>query len=318
MFVGGAMALLGATARAETGKVHRVGLIQFGAPGTGILAPDMAQNFARRGYIEGRNLTLDRRAAAGKGDSLPGIIAELTTEQVEVIITQGYPPTAATKHLAGTTPVVATFAGDLVDTNLVATIARPGGNITGVSDFATELSPKRLALLTEAVPTLRRIALLYDAADPAMTLRYQAVTSGARQLNLSIVPFGLREPNDFDPAFAEMSKVPPDAIMLVTDVLTASNRQRVIQYAQEHRIPTMFEYAFLVHDGGLLSYGAHLGALFDRATDLAVRILNGANPAELPIEFPTRFQFAANLKTAKSIGLTLPASVLARADEVIE
>lgn len=317
LLVGGAIGLLRATARAEA-EIRRVALVTLGAPNVGILAPPMVQNFARRGYVEGQNVAFERHAAAANHDSLPGIFDDLLQRRPDVIITQGYPTAAVAKERADSIAVVATLAGDLVDTNLAATIPHPGGNLTGISDFATELSPKRLALLVEAVPGVHSIALLYDAGDLAMTRRYQAVQSAADQLKLTIVPFGVREPNDFGRAFSEITRAPPEAIMMVSDSLTTLNRARVIEYAQEHRIPAMFEFAYVVHDGGLLAYGAHLGALFDRAADLACRILKGAKPSELPIEFPTRIQFAVNLRAARAIGLTIPESVVLRADDVVE
>ncbi len=303
---------------AQTGKVYRVGLVAVGAPDTGILGTGMVRNFTRRGYVVDGNLVFERRAAQGKLDRLPGFIDDLVAKHVDLIITQGYPAALAAKERAGDTPIVVTNSGDPVDTGLAASLAHPGGNVTGVSDIASELSAKRLALLKEAVPSLRSVAVLWNADDLGMTLRYRAAEMEGQRLGMAIVPLGVRAPDDFDAAFSEMAKTPPDGILMVTDILTVLNRKRVIEYAEKNRLPAIYEFAFLAHDGGLMAYGPDTDAVFDRAAGLADRILKGAKPADLPLELPTRFQFAVNLKTAKAIDLTIPEAILLRADDVIE
>jgi putative ABC transport system substrate-binding protein len=305
-------------ALAQSGRVYRVGLVGIGAPDTGILGPGVERDFAQRGYVVGQNLVLERRAAQGKPDRLPGFIDELVASHVDVIITGSYPAALAAKQRAGDTPVVVTGSGDPVATGLVASLAHPGGNITGVSEVTTELSAKRLALLKEAVPSVRNVAVLWNADDLGMTLRYQAAEVEAKRRGMLIMPLGVHAPDDFDTAFAEMSKTPPDAILMVSDILTTLNRKRVIQYADEHRLPAIYESASFAHDGGLMAYGPDLDAIYPRAVGLADRILKGAKPGDLPLELPTRFQFAINLKTAKAIGLTIPEAIVLRADDVIE
>jgi putative tryptophan/tyrosine transport system substrate-binding protein len=305
-------------APAESDKVYRVGLVAVGAPDTGILGPGMVRDFARRGYIVGKNIVFERHAAEGKLDRLPGFIDDFVAKHVDVIITQGYPPAAAAKERAGDTPIVVTNSGDPVDTGLAASLAHPGGNVTGVSDISSELSAKRLALLKEAVPNMRNVAVLWNADDLGMTLRYRAAEVQAKRLGMTIVPLGVREPDDFDGAFSAMTKSPPDGILMVTDILTVLNRKRVMEFAEQHRLPAIYEFDFLAHDGGLMAYGPDTDAVFDRAAGLADRILKGAKPADLPLELPTRFQFAVNLKAAKAIGLTIPEGILLRADDVIE
>jgi putative ABC transport system substrate-binding protein len=312
------MVLLQTGALAQSSKVYRVGLVAVGAPDTGILGPKMVQNFARRGYVVDRDIVFERRAAQGKLDRLPGFIDELVAKHVDVIITQSYPAALAAKERAGNTPIVVTNSGDPVDTGLAASLAHPGGNVTGVSDIASELSAKRLTLLKEAVPSLHTVAVLWNADDLGMTLRFRAAEVEAKRLGMAIVPLGVHAPDDFDTAFSEMTKSPPDGILMVTDILTVLNRKRVIDYAEKHRLPAIYEFAFLAHDGGLMAYGPDMDALFDRAAGLADRILKGAKPADLPLELPTRFQFAVNLEAAKAIGLTFPESILLRADDVIE
>jgi putative tryptophan/tyrosine transport system substrate-binding protein len=313
-----AIALLQGGAFAQSGKVYRVGLVSVGALDAGVLSADMAPNFARRGYVVGRNVVFERRAAQGEPDRLPGLIDELVAKHVDVIITQGYTAAIAAKERAGNTPVVVTLSGDPVGTGLAASLSHPGGNITGVSEVAAELSAKRLALLKEAVPSVRTVAVLWNADDFGMTLRYQAAQVEAKRTGMVIVPLGVRAPDDFETAFDEMIKKPPDAILMVTDVLTVLNRKRVIDFAAEHRLPAIYEYTYLTRDGGLMSYGPSVDAIFDRAAGLADRILKGANPADLPLELPTRFELAVNLKTAKALGMTIPESILVRADDIIE
>jgi putative tryptophan/tyrosine transport system substrate-binding protein len=312
------VALMHTVALAQPGKVYRVGLVSVGAPGVLILGPGVARDFARRGYVEGQNIVFERRAAQGKVDSLPGLIDELVAAHVDVIITQSYPAALAAKEHAGNTPIVVTFSGDPVTTGLVSSLAHPGGNITGVSEIAAELSAKRLAILKEAVPSVRNVAVLWNADDFGMTLRYQSAEAEAKRSGMLIMPLGVRAPDDFDTAFSEMTKTPPDAILMVTDILTNLNRKRVMDFAAEHRLPAIYEYAYLVQDGGLMSYGPDVDAIFDRAVGLADRILKGTKPADLPLELPTRFELAINLKTAKALGLTIPESILVRADYVIE
>ena len=198
-------------------------------------------------------------------------------------------------------------------------MARPGGNLTGISDVSAELASRRLELLKQFVPSLRRVAMLWNADDLGMTLRYRASEAGAQALGVNVQPLGVREPADFDRAFEAMNRDMPDAILMVSDSLTTTlNRKLVFEFAAAHRLPAIYEFDFLVRDGGLMSYGPDVDESFDRVGVLVDRILKGAKPAELPFEQPTLFRFALNLKTAKSIGFEIPASLLARADEVIE
>jgi len=219
---------------------------------------------------------------------------DVVASKVDVIVTFGYPPALAAKH--GTTiPVVSFGAGDPVATGLVDGLARPGGNVTGVSDVASELSAKRMELLKDIAPGLRR-----------------------ETMGLTVQPLGVREPDDFEQAFAAMNREKPDAILMVSDSLTMLNRKRVFEFAAAHRLPAIYEFDFLVREGGLMSYSMDLEEAFGRAATLVARILRGAKPAELPFEQPRRFRFVLNLKTAKALGLDVPPTLLVRADDVIE
>jgi len=197
-------------------------------------------------------------------------------------------------------------------------LAQPGGMITGISDVSAEVTPKRLQYLKDVAPQLRRVAILYNAADPGMTLRYRAAEAGATAQGISIQQLGVREPNDFDQAFAAMNAQMPDAILMVSDVLTNLNRKRVFEFAGAHRLPAIYENNLYVRDGGLMSYGPDIDEGLDRVAYLVDRILKGATPADLPFERPTVFRLAINLKTAKTLNLNVPQLLLDQADEVIE
>jgi len=319
-YMGGAAAAWPVGALAQTpNRVYRIGLLGTGAPvaDNSPLGAPLIRGLAQHDYVLGRNLAFERRGAEGHVDRLPQLVAELVASKVDVIVTTGYPPALAAKQ--GTTlPVVAFSAGDPVGTGLVDGLARPGGHLTGISDVSAEVTPKRMELLKLIAPNLRRVAVLWNANDLGMTLRYRASEAGAQALGISIQPLGVREPNEFDQAFEAMNRDMPDAILMVTDSLTILNRKRVFEFAAAHRLPAIYEFDFLVRDGGLMSYGPDMDESFGRVAALVDRILKGARPAELPFEQPTLFKFVLNLKTAKSIGLEVPPSLLARADEVIE
>jgi ABC-type uncharacterized transport system substrate-binding protein len=318
--LGGALIAAPWGAQAQTGpKVHRIGLLSAAAPmaDNSPFGVPLIRGLAQHGYTQGRNVVFERRGAEGHLDRLPRLVDELAASKVDVIVTTGYPPALAAKQ--GTTiPVVAILTGDPVATGLVDGLARPGGNLTGVSDVAAELSAKRMELLKEIAPGLRRVALLWNADDRGMTVRYQASDVAAKAMGLIVQPLGVREPDDFEQAFAGMKRERPDAILMVSDSLTMLNRKRVFEFAAAHRLPAIYEFDFVVREGGLMSYSMDLEEGFGRVAALVDRILKGAKPSELPIEQPTRFRFVLNLKTAKALGLDVPATLLARADEVIE
>ncbi|HEV2300011.1 MAG TPA: ABC transporter substrate-binding protein [Stellaceae bacterium] len=300
-------------------SVRRVGLLGSGPPfgGKSPIVLGLGAAFKAHGYMVGRDVVFVGRAAAGDEKRLPGLVGELTASGVRLIVSLGYPAAVAAKEHTRLA-VVAMNTGDPVATRLVESLSRPGGHVTGISDIASELAAKRLQLLTEAVPHVRKVAMLWNADNLGMTFRYKAARAAALRLHIEVQPLGVREPDDFGSAFAAMTKDPPDAILMVTDALTILNHRRVFEFAAAHRLPAIYEFDFLVRDGGLMSYGPDDAETYDRVAGLADRILKGANPADLPFEEPTRFVFAVNLKTAKAIGLEIPRDILARADEVIE
>jgi len=302
-------------AYAEQAKTYRVGLLGSRPVGESDDRRRAVKDvLAAHGFIEGRNLQFEARW----GDPLAENVEALKTAKVDVIITFGYPAALAAKTLAKDVSIVCTGAGDPVATGLAQSLARPGSNLTGVTELATELSAKRLEILKDAVPNLKKIAMLFNAADLAMTMRSRAAEAAAKVLNVSVQTFGVREPSDFGDAFAEMNRSRPDAILMVSDTLTILNRKPVMEFASNNRLPVIYEYGFLVRDGGLMSYGPNMPEIGKIVGDLVVRILRGARAADLPLEQPTHFEFVVNLKTAKSIGFDFPPALLSRADEVIE
>jgi putative tryptophan/tyrosine transport system substrate-binding protein len=272
---------------------------------------------ADRGYVIGRSLLMDARGAAGDVGKIPGLLQELKAQGADALVIVGYPTAVAAKSL-GVPTVAALGLGDPVATGLIQSLAHPGGNITGISDVASELSAKRLSLLTQLSPRLTKVAMLWNKDDLGMTLRYDASARAARALGVTVQPLGVREPDDFNEAFAAMDGDRPDAILMVADALTNLNRKRVFEFAATRKLPAIYEYDFLARDGGLMSYGPDVKESFEQAADLVDRIFKGAKPGDLPFEQPTRYPLVLNLQTAKAMGLDVPPTLLALADEVIE
>ena len=272
---------------------------------------------AERGYVVGQNLTWDTRSTMGDNAKLQQALQELKARGVDAIIVVGYRTALAAKS-TGIPTVGANGLGDPVETRLIESLKHPGGNITGISDEAAMLTTKRLQLLKELSPKLQKVAMIWNEDDLGMTLRYQASAKAAQAIGVTVQPLGVREPNDFNEAFSVMLRERPDAILMVADALTNLNRRRVFEFAAARKLPAIYEYDFLVRDGGLMSYGPDLTESFERAAALVDRIFKGASPADLPFEHPTHYPFVLNLKTAKSTGLDIPPTLLALADEVIE
>jgi putative tryptophan/tyrosine transport system substrate-binding protein len=318
--LGGAALLDPNIASAQTpGRIYHLGMLHPAELMTEAspFGKIVIKTLAERGYILGQNLTLDALSAGGDVTRLPALLQQFKARPVDAVIVVGYP--AALAAMPTGIPVVgAVGLGDPVETRMIASLSHPGGNITGISDVATTLTTKRLSLLKQVSPKLRKVAMLWNRDDLGMTLRYQASAHVAQELGITVQALGISEPDVFNDAFAVMNGDMPDAILMVDDALTESNCQRVFEFAAAHKLPVIFEYDFLVRDGGLMSYGPDLTESFERAAALVDRIFRGAKPADLPFEQPTRYLFVINLKTAKSIGLEIPPTLLALADEVIE
>ena len=298
---------VGALAQAQ-GKIYRIGVLGLADNRSPFELP-LTNGLAKHGYVVDRNLNIERRPAQ--------LVSELVASKVDLILAIGYRAAVVAKEDT-TLPAVIFSAGDPVQTQLADSLARPGGHLTGISDVSAEVTPKRLELLKEFAPNLRRVAMLWNADDLAMTMRYRASEAGAKALGIDVQALGVREPGDFDQAFAAMRRDPPDGILMVSDPLTNLNRVKVFEFASAQRLPGIYEYDFIARAGGLMSYGLDIDESFDRVGALVDRILKGAKPAELPFEQPTLFRFVLNLKAAKAIGVDAPPSLLARADEVIE
>jgi putative ABC transport system substrate-binding protein len=267
--------------------------------------------------VEGKNLAIEYRWAEGKYDRLPDLAAELVRLKVELIVTHGAPGSLAAKHATPTIPIVMAIVGDVVATGLVTSIPRPGGNVTGSTFFFPELSAKRVELLKEAVPRTARIAALTNRDNPGVRPSLDAMEPMAKALKVELQTVGVRGPGDFPDTFSAMVKGRIDGVVVIDDGMLIANARQVADLAVKHRLPTIGfrEYA---DAGGLLAYAVNFPAIWRRAAVFVDKILKGAKPGELPIEQATRFEFVINLKTAKALGLTIPPSVLARADEVIQ
>ena len=321
-FIAGTLALLAAPLAADAqtaGKVSQVG----------VLASSTEANFEpsvrvfrealhAAGWVEGRNLTVEVRYPGQQYTRLPELAAELVRLNVDVLATLGTPATLAAKRATATIPIVMESLSDVVSIGLVPSLARPGGNITGVSGFAPELSGKRLELIRQIFPRADRIAVLANRANPVTVPILRATQAAAQQIRMKLRVLDVRQPADLGVAFETMRREHTDALVLVADPLLFSERPLIIELAARHRLPAVYEMRLFPEAGGLLSYGPLPQERFQRMAVYVDRILQGARPGELPVEQPTKFELVINLKTAKALGLTIPPSVLARADEVIQ
>jgi putative ABC transport system substrate-binding protein len=314
--VGGAVAWPGAVSAQTPGKVPLIGVLSARSAASAVEI--YREKFRQLGYVPDKTIAFLGLGAAGKLDTLPTLVGQMVKAPVDVIMTGGYPAAFAAKAGAPNIPVVVIESGDPVATALVDSLARPGGHVTGVSEQSTELSTKRLQVLKDAVPGIRSVAVLYNSDDLGMTLRYRAVQTVGPVMGLRVVSLPVRAPDDFEVAFSAMTEALPDAIMMVTDSVTNLNRQRIIDFAGAHHLPSMFEFSAHARDGGLMSYGPNSDQTFEIATALADRILRGAKPGDLPVQNPTKFDLVINLKTARALGLTIPPSTIVQATEVIE
>jgi putative tryptophan/tyrosine transport system substrate-binding protein len=301
-------------------KLRRVGLLSVGPPPPkGTVPPVVSEVLQAGGFVEGQNIAYEARYASGQLDKLPALATEIVQRDVEVIVVNGFRALNAVRAATTTIPIVtANGSGDAVATRVVASYARPGGNITGMSEEAVQLSAKRLELLKEALPHARRVAVMWNANDAAMTLRYNEIEKAARALKIEVQPLGVRGAGDFHTTLETLTRGKPDAVFLIADILTISNRKHLLEYAAANRLPTMYEYGFVVREGGLMSYGSTQEEGFRIAASYVDRILKGAKAAELPVQQPTRYYLAVNLKTAAALGVTIPPSILVRADDIVQ
>ena len=297
-------------------RIARVGVLSAGS------APDARVDEFRHGlrelgYIEGQNAAITYRWADGHQDRLPELAAQLVASQVDVIVAMG-PSAWAAKRQTSTIPIVIAFSGDPVGAGIVSNLARPGTNITGLSFMSSDLAAKRVELLKQAMPRITRIAVLNNPLEPSTAPEMRETEAGARALGVALQSLEARQPDDLERLFAAATRERADALVVFAHGFALQNSGRIIELAARHRLPTMYGYREFVDAGGLLSYGPNVLALVRRSASYVDRIIKGAKAGDLPIEQPTRLELVINLKTAKSLGLTLPPSVLSRADAMVE
>ena len=312
----GAMLLaapLAVEAEQATGQQHRVGLLN-GATG-GQVEVAFREGLHALGYAEGTNLVIDARAARGRVERLPILMRELLDAKPEVIVTFGTTASQAAKAATTTTPIVMAFAGDPVGTRLVSSLAKPGGNVTGMSLAASELSGKRLDLLKEVIPRLIRLTVL---GDVSRQVEIQETERAARLLGLTVVLVELTRAEGFDRALGEVSRSHPQALFIINTAVTVTHRARIVDFALKNRVSLVGTQSGWAKAGALMDYSSSVIDASRRSAVLVDKILKGAKPGDLPVEQPTKFELVINLKTAKTLGLTIPPSLLARADEVIQ
>jgi len=270
------------------------------------------------GYTEGRNVIIEYRWAEGKYERFPELVGELIDLNVDVIVTAGTPAALAVRAATKSIPLVMVAVGDPVGTGLVASLGRPGGNATGLTSIAADLEGKRLELLREVVPELSQVSVLWNPASAFSVLAEKEVRAAAQVLRMEVQSVGVRSAQDFDHAFAEIGQGLPGALVVVADRVFLHNRTRIVDFALRKKLPMMSSYRELVEAGGLMSFGPSYAGMHRQAATYVDKILKGAKPADLPIEQPAKFELVINLKTANALGLTIPPTLLARADEVIE
>ena len=307
------------TARAQPsiGKARRLGMLLPGTP-PDPLADALLQRLRELGYREGRDIVIEFRWAQGKNERLAELASELIAAKVDVLTTISTPAALAARRATTTIPIVFTGVGDPVGAGVVPSLAHPDGNATGLSLLATELSAKRLELLREIVPNMSRVSMLWNDTNPSMVLRAREANDAGTKLGIGIQSVGVHDLLDFDTAFAAIEKSHVDALLTLVDPFTLQHRKRIVEFAAQSHLPAIYEAREFVQFGGLISYGPSLIAMQQRAAEYIDKILKGAKPTDLPVEQPSKFELLLDLKAAKALNLTVPQSVILRADEVIE
>jgi putative tryptophan/tyrosine transport system substrate-binding protein len=276
------------------------------------------EGLRQQGYREGESLILELRMAEGKGDRLPALAAELVRLPVDVIVTFSTPGARAAQAATRTIPIVVAVMGNPVESGLVASLARPGGNLTGLSMLASELDGKRLELVKSVVPGLSKAAMIWNSSNDSMHLRAKESLAAAQSLNVTLHSMGVANSDELINALAALGQQRPDLLLTLIDPFTYAHRTQIVEFAAKHRIPAIYESREFVDVGGLMSYGPSMTDLFLRSAGYVAKILKGARPADLPVEQPVKFDLIVNAKTANGIGLTIPPALLLRADQVIE
>jgi ABC-type uncharacterized transport system substrate-binding protein len=300
---------------AQSGKIWRIGFVSV-EPAS--IENILFQQFKALGYIEGQNLVVERRYSEGRTARFAEFATELVRLNLDMIIVTTTPAVLAVKNATKTIPIVQPNSLDPVGTGLVGSLARPGGNFTGTTQQAPDTAAKRLQLLRQAIPHLSRVAVVWNAANPGNAGSWRELQDAAHVLGIKLESREVRGPSDFERIFAAMTRERPDALLFIGDRLTLPHGEQIVDFVTQKRIPSMFDRPYLVTAGGLLSFGADEEEQWRRAAVIADKILKGAKPGDLPMEQPTKFELVVNLKTAKALGLTIPQTLLLRADQVIE
>jgi putative ABC transport system substrate-binding protein len=320
--LGGAAAWpLAARAQQTASTVRRIGLLLPGNTRTTAVRGQLEafrQGLKEYGWVEGQNIIIEYRFAEGKEDALPAIAAELARSRLDVIVAESTAAIQSAKTVTQTVPIVMATSSDPVGTGLVANLNRPGGNITGLSLQAAELSGKRLQLLTEIVPGLARVAVLSNPLNPSIALSVEQTKAAAQALGIETHVVEVQAPDKFESAFAAVTAAHAGALMVLPDPLLYGQHPRIVTFTAASHLPALFPEREVAEAGGLIAYGPSIPASFQRAAAYVDKILRGAKPADLPVEQPTTFELVVNLQTARAIGVTIPTSILLRADEVIE
>ena len=304
----------------ERGKIPHIGILLPSAPNTAADANLEAfrQGLHDLGYVEGRNIILEYRWAENREDQYPALVADLIRLKVDIIFTSSTPAVLVAKQATKTIPIVFPVSSDPVTVGIVDSFARPGGNATGLSSMASDLWPKRMELLKEAFPKVSRLAMIWNSSNPGMKLRAKETVASAGPLGVTVQDGGVRDLDGLESMFATLSKGRPDALLTMVDPFTRFHLKRILEFAAKNRLPAMYEDRSFVQAGGLISYGPSNAELYRRSATYVDKILKGANPADLPVEQPTRFELFINLKTAKELGVTIPQSVLYQVDKIIK
>jgi ABC-type uncharacterized transport system substrate-binding protein len=301
-------------------RVARIGYLGSSSPSLEAQWIDaFRQRLRELSYVEGRSITLEYRWADGRDERLPGLATELVNAKVDIIVTTGTPSAFAAKRATTTIPIVMASAGDPVRSGLIASLARPGANLTGVTVLGPELEGKRLGYLKQAIPGISRVAVIWNPANPAIRFYLQAAQDVARTSQLTLEPVTeIRRVEDFESALATITRARPDALIVLADRFLLAHRRRIVDFAVTRRLPGMYAYPEYVDAGGLMSYAPDNAALFRDAASYVDKILRGAKPGDLPVQEPSKFELAINLKTARALGLTLSQSLLLQADRVVQ
>ena len=304
----------------QAGKVYRIGYLAGGsAAGSLAFVEQFREGLREHGWIEGQNVVIEYRFAEGRFDRLPALAAELVRHKVDIIAAIPTPAAVAAKNATGTIPIVLMVAVNPLELGLITSVARPGGNLTGIAfSFSTEILGKNLALLKEAIPRVRHVAVLTNPANPGHTIAIKNMKAAADAMGVQLSILEVREPNQFDAAFKVMAEGRAEALFIIADAQFQIHRARLAELAAKNRLPSMHGFREYVEAGGLMSYGPNIAASVRHGASFVDRILRGAKPADLPVEQPTKFELAINLKTAKVLGVTIPQSVLLRAEEVMQ